>query len=426
MANISIKRKLLTDIKEHLSRKEITLIVGPRQAGKTTLIMGVKEYLDRRGDKTLFLSLDFEKDSGFFASQSALIRKIKLEFGEERGFVFIDEIQRKENAGLFLKGLYDLNLPYKFIVSGSGSLELKENIHESLIGRKRVFELNTISFDEFIDYKTGYKYGNRLVDLFDVERNETIELLKEYLNFGGYPRQIVETEIYEKARIVDEIYRSLLEKDVAHLLKVEKTEAFSLMVKILAGQIGGMINYTELSSTIGVTVPTIKKYLWYAQKIFILRNASPFYRNIRKEITKSQTAYFYDVGLRNYSIGRFGNLTLPFDFGFPFQNLVFNILKKKLRFTSAEIYFWRSKDKAEVDFVIDFGNEVVPVEVKFKDFKEPKLERSFRNFVSVYQPRKACVINLNYSGVIKLGKTDVYFMPYYKLMFDGVDSLGLV
>jgi Predicted ATPase (AAA+ superfamily) len=121
-----IKRKVFEELKSHLTSKEISLIVGPRQVGKTTLMLLLKEHLENEGKKTLFLNLDVEHDKQFFVSQSALIRKINLELGNERGYVFIDEIQRKENAGIFLKGIYDLNLPHKFIVSGSGSLELKQ------------------------------------------------------------------------------------------------------------------------------------------------------------------------------------------------------------------------------------------------------------------------------------------------------------
>ena len=150
-----IKRKLHKDLKEHLSKKEISLIIGPRQAGKTTLMMMLKEYLTKKNEATLFFNLDIGNDIFYFQSQDKLLKKIKLELGSKRGFVFIDEIQRKENAGLFLKGLFDMDLPYKFIVSGSGSLELKEKIHESLAGRKRVFELNTLSFEEFVNYKTN-------------------------------------------------------------------------------------------------------------------------------------------------------------------------------------------------------------------------------------------------------------------------------
>ena len=132
-----IERKLFTDLVSHLSKKEISLIIGPRQAGKTTLMDLLRERLDNQGERTLYLNLDIEWDRPHFDSQSALLRKIELELSKQRGYVFIDEIQRKENAGLFLKGLFDLKLPYKFIVSGSGSLELKEKIHESLVGRQR-------------------------------------------------------------------------------------------------------------------------------------------------------------------------------------------------------------------------------------------------------------------------------------------------
>ena len=189
---IIIKRKLLKDLISHLVAKEISLIIGPRQAGKTTLMNFLREHLSRQGEDTLFLNLDTEMDSQYFLSQQHLIDKIKLEFGDKTGYVFIDEIQRKENAGLFMKGIYDLNLPYKFIVSGSGSLELKEKIQESLVGRKRVFELNTISFEEFVDFKTGYRYENRLDEFFNVEQEKTLGFQAEYLNFGGYPKIVLE------------------------------------------------------------------------------------------------------------------------------------------------------------------------------------------------------------------------------------------
>ena len=156
-----IKRTLFSELVDHLPQKEMSLIIGPRQAGKTTLMEMLREYLDKSGERTLFLNLDIEWDRPHFESQAALIKKIELEIGHQHGYVFIDEIQRKEDAGLFLKGLSDLKLPYKFILSGSGSLELKQKIHESLIGRKRLFELSTVSFEEFINHRTDYRYEDR-------------------------------------------------------------------------------------------------------------------------------------------------------------------------------------------------------------------------------------------------------------------------
>jgi len=411
-----IKRNLFEDLKNHCAQKEISLLVGPRQAGKTTLMLMLRDYLVAQGSNTLFLSLDFDSDLPFFTSQRHLVNKIQLEIGKNKGYVFIDEIQRRDDAGLFLKGLYDLNLPYKFIVSGSGSIELKEKIHESLVGRKRIFELNTVSFKEFVNYKTGYRYEDSLGLFFELEKESTRQFLIEYLNFGGYPRLLLAEEQKEKIRIIDEIYRSYLERDISYLLRVEKTEAFSNLIKVLAAQIGRLVNYSELSSTLGIALQTIKKYLWYAEKTFIMQRITPFFRNTRKEITKSPVAYFYDVGLRNYALGLYGNLITPSETGFVFQNFIFNLMKEKVLFSPAEIHFWRTKDKAEVDFVITLGQRMLPVEVKFKKLKKPEIGRSLRSFISRYQPEMAWVINTELKKKIKLEKTEISFLPFWDII----------
>ena len=412
-----INRKILTDLKAHLNKKEFSLIVGPRQAGKTTVMKLLQNYLKTQGEKTLFLSLDFESDQPFFISQSALVKKIQLEFGQDKGYVFIDEIQRKENAGLFLKGLYDLGLPYKIIVSGSGSLELKEKIHESLVGRKQIFEMGTLSFEEFVDFKTDYHYPARLHEFFAVESQKTKELFLEYLHYGGYPRVVLESSLQGKKQVIDDIYRSFLERDISFLLKVEKLEAFRHLIKILAAQIGRLINFSELSSTLGVSLATAQNYLWYAQQTFTVEKITPYFKNVRKEITKSPVGYFYDLGLRNYALGLWENLPLSADQGFLFQNFVLSLLKEKLKNTPAEIHFWRTKDKAEVDFVIDYGKEIIPVEVKFTDMKQPAIERSLRSFISNYKPARAWVVNLSLKETFKIHETQVHVMPFYELMF---------
>ena len=231
-----IKRNLFSELVDHLPQKEMSLIIGPRQAGKTTLMEMLKEYLDNRGERTLFLNLDIEWDRPHFESQAALLKKIELELGQQHGYVFIDEIQRKDDAGLFLKGLFDLKLPYKFIVSGSGSLELRQKIQESLVGRKRLFELFTVTFEEFINHRTDYRYEENLADFLAIEVDKAQQLLSEYMQCGGYPRIVMATEQREKRRLIDEIYRSILEKDIAYLLKLDKPDAFSALIKMLADQ----------------------------------------------------------------------------------------------------------------------------------------------------------------------------------------------
>lgn len=410
-----IKRKLYNSLKDHLSHKEISLIIGPRQAGKTTLMLMLKNYLEKRNKPTLFLNLDIESDKRFFASQEILIRKIELELGVKGGFIFIDEIQRKEDAGIFLKGIYDMNLPYKYIVSGSGSVELKRKIHESLVGRKRIFELNTLSFEEFINLRTQYRYENKLLDFLHLEANKAKLFLDDYLLFGGYPRVVLAENINEKQQEISEIYQSYLEKDISYLLQVKKTDALTRLVRIIAAQPGSLINFSELSSILGISMPTVKDYLWYLEKTFILYRVTPYFRNVRKEIRKSPVFYFYDLGLRNYATGGFGNFSMP-DIGFVFQNFVFNLLREKLSLSSASVHFWRTSDGAEVDFVIDFVRELIPIEVKWASLRKPIMPRSLRSFILQYHPSKSYIVNMALKETIEIEKTKVCFIPFYELM----------
>jgi len=421
MTELFIRRYVLEDLRRDLGKREIAFLIGPRQSGKTTVMKVVQEELEKKGEKTLFLSLDFEYDREYFHSQQSLIKKIELELGKKRGFVFIDEVQRRENAGLFLKGIYDLNLPYKFIVSGSGSVDLKAKIKESMVGRKRVYGLYPVSLSEFVNFKTDYRHANNLSEFFSSEKPKLTQLLSEYLNFGGYPRVLLESELREKIRVIDEIYQGYIEKDIVYLLKVEKIEAFGSLIKLLADQAGRLINYSEISNTLGLSLPTLKNYLWYAEKTFILQRISPYFRNIRKEISKSPTIYFSDTGLRNFSLGIFGRLERQDDLGFVFQNLTFLIIREKLRWSNAEIHYWRSKSGAEIDFIIDFGKKVIPVEVKYRDFSEPVIPRSFIGFIEKYSPERCFVINKNLKTTTKVKKTEVLFLTIWDLIQEEMD-----
>lgn len=411
-----IKRKILADLIKHSEKPEMSLIVGPRQAGKTTVMRRLEELFIKKGAKTLFLNLDREEDRTHFGSQQSLLAKLGLELGNKQGFVFIDEIQRKENAGLFLKGLYDTKTPYKFVVSGSGSLELKEKIHESMAGRKLLFNLDTVSFREFINFRTDYKYEGKLSDFFKVEAQGLLpRLFSEYINFGGYPRVILSETIDEKTRTIDEIYNSYLVKDLSFLLKVEKIDAIANLFKILSTQIGQLVNYSELCATIGISQATLKNYIYYGEKTFVINRVSPFYRNPRKEIVKSPTMYFLDLGLKNYCAGCFGNLTNHTQMGFVFQNFVYGLLRDSLGFQSHRISFWRSKDKAEVDFVINLGDDLIPIEVKYKKMVRPKVGKSLFSFIKKYRPKTALIVNSNLDETTQVESTHVVFKPYWGL-----------
>ena len=414
-----IHRTLLKELTTHLAAPEITLLIGARQVGKTTLMDQLRSNLAAQGEQTLYLNLDFEADAAHCTTQEALIRKISLEIGHGKGYVFIDEIQRKSNAGLFLKGLYDRKLPYKFICSGSGSLELKEQIHESLVGRKRIFELLPVSFKEYFHYQTHYRYESAWQQFLESHPEKYTSLLNDYLAFGGYPRIITEERQSEKQRIMHDIFRSYIDRDIVSLLRLERPDAFNRMIQLAASQIGSLVNISRWSAHCGVAFATLQTYLWYAQRTFLLRLLPPWHSNLGKEIIKSPMVYFVDLGMRNYSIGLYGPILHQREAAFLFQNLIFNILHELMQWRGLTLHFWRTTDRAEVDFVVDLKHTLLPIEVKHTHMKKPQIGRSMMNFIQKYQPAEALVVNLSLRAEVQASGARVRFIPFYELADGG-------
>lgn len=414
-----IKRKIFSQLQEHLLSDQMTIITGPRQVGKTYLMSELQKQLQDQGKKTIWLNLDNEEDKQKFTSQGNLLAYIELQVGNDKATVFIDEIQRKENAGLFLKGIFDMNTPYKFVVSGSGSLELKAKISESMAGRKQLFMVDPVSFEEFVNFKTNYQYEDRLLDFFKIEEGKTARLLTEYMVFGGYPRVILAETGDLKQNQMQEIYRSYVDRDIHDLLHLEKTDAFNNLLKILASQIGSLVNISELAGAVGIDVKTIKHYLFYLEQTFLIKKVTPFFRNTRSEVTKAPIYYFIDIGLRNWLLGLFGLPEIPISIsGHLFENLVFNILKSQTELSPTQIHFWRTKDQAEVDFILEKGLEVIPIEVKYTKSSKLEIPRSIRSFITRYKPINAYIVNNgNEESSEKVENTNVQFLPYYKLIF---------
>ena len=411
---IMIKRENYNKILQSIKKEEITILVGARQVGKTTLLSQLFSDLTGKGDNVLYLNMDIEDDAAQLDSQQNLINRIRLEFGEEAGFVCIDEIQQKEEAGRFLKGIYDMKTPYKLVVSGSGSLELKEKIGEALTGRKQLIILNPVNFREFCDYKTDYKYSQRLALYFSVEKEKSAVLLNEYLHFGGYPKVVINSDAKMKIETMNEVFTSYITKDISWLIGVRSPDKFVKMLKLLAAQSGGILNYSQLASDAGVSLSTLKNYLWYAEETFVITTVNPFFTNPKKELTKSPVIYFNDLGMLNYLLGNYTQVNKVS--GFVFQNFVFNLLKSKYQNPTSPINHWRTKDKAEVDFVVHQNEERIPVEVKFSELKNTNISRSFRSYLSKYSPEKALIVNLELDDIVKIEKTTVHFIPYWKLL----------
>lgn len=404
-----IQRSLFPGLLAHLDKPEFSLILGPRQAGKTTLMRMLAAELDKKGRPHATFNLDVVEDAQHFVSQHALAAEVRRRIGDTNAVVFIDEAQRLPNAGLFFKGLYDLGTGCKYVISGSGSLELKANIIEPLTGRKRVFLCLPLSFTEYAAHRLSLPIVKTEEPLAanTYERNR---IIAEYMRYGGYPRVALAVTHSEKTEALTEIFRSYLEKDVQLLLGIEKSAAFETLVRLIANQVGGIVNRAELAASVGINQRTIEKYLWVLEKTFVVRMVRPYYTNARKELRKSPKIYFLDLGFLHLAKSAGGQTS-----GDMFENACF--LRLMELETAEAIRYWRSVGGAEVDFILPSQNDgmLTPVEAKL-GARVGLVGKSMLSFFASYHPKKAYVYTKDTEGTINRAGTDIVYLPYYRML----------
>ena len=409
-----LKRNLFNHIVDHLQAKEMTVIIGPRQVGKTTLLEQIQKYLTGKkkiNPKALFyFNLDITKDLALFSRQENVINFIKdRQRKNETMYLFIDEVQRIKNAGIFLKGIYDLKLGVKFILTGSSSLEIKSKIQEALTGRKQIFKLMPLSLAEYAVYKNPviFKIIQKQKTISDYDFTEWQKIVSDFAVFGGYPRVAIESNADKKVELIEELYNSYLDKDIINFLKIKNVISFSKLVSLLAAQTGGLLNANQLAMDTAVEVKTLNHYLDVLENTFIIKLIKPFFTNAKKELVKMPKVYFLDNGIRNFALSRFDSLDERVDKGEVFENLAASELLKIIK-PPHSLHYWRSWQKAEVDFVIRKGNgEIVPLEVKARKTAQIVISRGYRSFLSKYEPAAAILLNYNLRQQQKIDKTKI-------------------
>lgn len=378
-----IKRKIEDKILRYAEKPEIIAIVGPRQCGKTTLL---KELYKIVGEKAVFLTFEDKNILDLF--DQGIEEFVKL-YVKPNKYLFIDEFQYSKKGGKFLKYIYDLNVgKIKIFISGSSVAELTVRAIKHLVGRIFVFNLFTFDFEEFLiskDKKLAELYQKNKIDLAGSEgfygrgfnKSEADKLKRyydEYSVFGGYPRVVLSSDAEEKKEVLKNIFNTYFLREVKDILGLIDDYKLAKMIKALALQIGSLIEYVEICQTSEFTYQTIKKYLNFLEKTFICTFPKPFFKNKRKEIVKNPKVYFFDTGLRNFIVNDFRGLDEREDAGFLLENAAaMQILKRGL-----SLNFWRTKQKQEIDFIVDLeNNKKIALEIK-KTAEFPKTLYEFQ------------------------------------------------
>ena len=341
-----IQRSLQPIIEKWLFRKKIIIIYGARQVGKTTL---AKTILKQHGSPEDYYNCEIPSVRALLESKEPA--RIKKEFGSKK-LIILDEAQFVPDIGLILKIISDSLSDLQIIATGSSSFELAQKTSEPLTGRSLAFILYPFSI---VELSTVYKSIDRTV------------LLDSWLRFGTYP-EIALSNHQDAKILLNDLANKYLYKDIFTFENLRKGDVIYKLLQLLAYQIGNEVSYHELSTTLKINVRTITRYIDLLEKAFVIFRLKPYSRNLRKEITKKNKIYFYDVGIRNSIIQQFAPMELRPDKGALWENYLIVERMKYLQTQalSPNQYFWRTTDQQEIDYIEEMDGQLYAYEFKWK------------------------------------------------------------
>jgi hypothetical protein len=290
-------------------------------------------------------------------------------FGSSK-IICLDEAQKVMNIGSILKLIHDELPVYKIIATGSSSFELANKIVEPLTGRNIKFRIYPLSISE-LEMKNGWLW--------------VLNSLNQLLVYGNYPG-LIELDSRDKELKLSELTADYLYQDILVYESIRHPAVIRNLLKALALQVGSQVSVNELSGLLGLSRPTVEKYLDLLEKSFVVFRLPSFSRNLRNEIRKNQKFYFYDNGILNALTGNFSSVQNRSDIGALWENFCVSE-RMKQRNTGVQgivnMYFWRTYDGAEIDLVEESGGTLKAFEFKWNIKKKPSMPDSFSQSYNV-------------------------------------------
>ncbi|WP_456475053.1 ATP-binding protein [Candidatus Pyrohabitans sp.] len=399
---------------KRLSEGEITAIVGPRQVGKTTMIYQLIEHLIHEKKvnpkRILYVSFDYPylttimdtPLNNILEVYSSQVLKEPISRLGDRIYVFLDEVCKLENWSSILKGWYDLKYPIKFIISDSSSANILQGSSESLAGRISVQIMLPLKFLDFLRYHMPekdsiFKRANKtLRDAFiDSLRKSNPNLfysalresylslapyedeikihLQTYLLKDGYPGLLDIESLEECAEKLRTYLNLTLYKDIVRIFNLRDPRALEKLVVLIADLSSQRIDYSGLSSILGLKKDTLVKYLNYLESVFLLSRSEFYSRSRASRIKKAKKFYLSNVGLKNALVGALSESLLrdATELGKVVETLMDDHCRR-LKFnlepgSRAELFYWRTPQGKEVDIVFELFRTPVAIECKYRN-----------------------------------------------------------
>jgi len=423
----------------------ITVLKGTRQCGKTFLLKQcVSTLLKREVDPQnifYFLLDDLELSRYIEENPNEFVNYLRNE-ARVKGklYIFLDEFQKVSNITNVIKLFYEFSSDLKFILTGSSSLQIADQISESLLGRTETFILTPFSFKEFLSsaltdapFSFPYDESTERITKFLLNAKNNFENLKKfysnhhfifdsiinnylpcYLLTGGYPQAVLSNSSTDAFLRLKEIKQTFVEKDIVNLLRIEKLKEFDKLLRVLSLQTGILLNYHDLQTAVGINYQTLMIFFNILEATYLWSTLPVYTSNKITSIKKRPKSFFSDVGLRNFLASTFDQTQLEKEKGAVAENYVFcQLTNYNLRFLNGmgQLYFWRSPDGNEVDFLLEYGKIQIPIEVKYQQSQQIKITRGLQTFLKRQNYKYAIVFTHNILELKKINDIQYYMIP---------------
>lgn len=353
---ILYKRYLHDSIQEAMEYFPAILITGARQSGKSTLSMSLCEnYITL--DDIMMLTLA-KNDPVMFVS------RLKTP-------IVIDEIQKVPELLSAIKLAIDSDRKAgQFILTGSANVLDFKNVGDTLAGRVALFELSPLSAVE-VEESSQLFVASLFKDDFHMDEIHIIddETLYNRMLSGMYPDMLKVNEPRMKYIWLSSYISTYIERDIRDIENIRNTDKFARLIHIIATRSGSMLNKADLSNASNLDTKTLDNHLTLLEMVYQIKRVRPYYANIGKRFVKSEKLFFTDTGILNFLLGiqTVDNMLSSSYIGSIFETFVYNELYKQVSYLldGTQIYYYRTLDKKEIDFIIERHGKVVAIEVKF-------------------------------------------------------------
>ena len=337
------RRKIYEKLKDHLQYRQITVLTGMRRTGKTTLVMQLLDEIESKNK--LYIDLENIDNQRLLSEENydVIYRELMSQgfSKKEKMYIVIDELQFVKNAPSVLKYLYDHH-DIKFIVTGSSSYYLKNLFTESLAGRKAIFELFPLDFEEFLVFQDVFSksesFENARFNPYEYSRLKAH--YEEFIRYGGFPEVVLTPMIPQKIRLLKDIVSAYINVDVASLTDIQNKARLHDLIRMLASRVGTKLDYAKISRLLGVKRDTVVSYINFLEETYFIFRVPIITNDPDREIVKAKKMYLCDTGI--------ANVLAELDSGAQFENTAFHQLLGR-----GEIAYYSLKTGNEIDFILN-------------------------------------------------------------------------